>query len=148
SGQTNINFNLSSDLYLTGDLLLAVPGIQPCPICQNGSCVGGPNDTMPCTPSTGNLGEAFPTTHDCPPPAGTFIGSLPIPFALTTGATTLTASDSDGAGAQTNVFCGFCRSTTPPNPFQNPAKACTSNADCTTAPFTACQQRNDGAFGN
>src|SRR5207244_672095 len=119
-----------------------------CPICPAGTCVGGPNNGLACSPGSSDLGDAYPTTHDCPPPEGNFIGSLPIPFALTTGTASATSSDTDGAGTQVNVFCGFCRSTTAPNPFRNPPQPCHSNAECTTAPFTRCQQRTDGAFGN
>jgi hypothetical protein len=149
-GDTALNFDLSSDLYLAGDALTDVAGVQPCPLCVSSLCVGGPNDGDACTPgsSGASLGDAYPTSHDCPPAPGQFIGSLPIAFALTSGTKTSTATDTDGAGAQTKVFCGFCRSAVPPSPFRNPPTPCTSNADCTNAPFTACQQRFDGAFGN
>jgi len=149
TGDTAINFNLSSDLYLSGDLLPSVPGIQPCPVCLNSLCVGGPNNGLACTPSdSASLGPAYPTTHDCPPPSAQFIGALPIPFALSTGTLTKTATDTDGPGPQQFTFCGFCRSAVAPQPFRNPATPCSSNADCTSAPFLRCEQRTDGAYGN
>src|SRR5262249_40976483 len=92
-GTANINFNLSADLYLTGARLSSEPGIQPCPICVNSACIGGPNNGLACSPGSTDLGDAYPTTHDCPPPEGNFIGSLPIPFALTTGSVSATSSD-------------------------------------------------------
>jgi hypothetical protein len=148
AGASNINFDLLSDLYLTGDLLPGEPGVNPCPLCKGGTpvCIGGPNNGVTCTPgSILTIGDAYPVSHDCPPPVSTFIGSLPIPYALTTGTS---SKPSFAAGGQVNVFCGFCRSLVPPKPFRNPPQSCTSNADCTTAPFTACQQSTEGVFGN
>ena len=155
-GASQINFNLSSDLYLTGDSLASRTGIQPCPICDSGTlkCDGGPNNGLACTPGEAVVtGPAFPTSHDCPPAASTYIGALPIPYSLTSGVTTLTASDKDGTCpglgcAQVLTFCGFCRSKNPPQPFEPGPHACNSNSDCTNPSFPACQQRTDGAFGN
>jgi hypothetical protein len=157
-----LNLPLSSDLYLTGDLLdgsapnrPAVAGIQPCPICTPGGgcasgtcCKGGVRHDMDCSPDSSALGEAYPTTHDCPPPGADtgiapFIGSLPIPFALTTGTSTKTSTD---LPAQPFVFCGFCGQQFAPIFQGPPAIACTSDAQCTTSPFTKCRQRNPGAF--
>jgi hypothetical protein len=77
-----------------------------------------------------------------------YIGALPIPFSLTT--------DPSGTAPQQrktstlmnnqNVFCGFCGSPFSPSFQGPPAVPCTSNAQCTTTPFTACKQRNSGAF--
>ena len=61
------------------------PAIESCPICNETTheCNGGPNQGAPCTPGdSASLGSAYPTSHDCPPASGAFIGSLPIPFAL------------------------------------------------------------------
>ncbi len=142
----SLDLPLSSGLYLTGDLLPAVPGIQPCPICDTGTntCQGGPNNGLACAPGTLQTGGPYPTSHDCPPPGAAFIGALPIGYKLTTGTQTDIAFDNAGA-PQTNIFCGFCA--TSGGVFQNPAVACTSNADCTTGTFTRCRQRNGGAFG-
>ena len=86
----------------------AVP-IRPCPVCNpgTGKCNGGPNEGLACTPAdSASLGDAYPTTHDCPPPPEKFLGTLPISFRLTTGTATHVAVDLPN---QTNVYCGFCR---------------------------------------
>jgi hypothetical protein len=157
TGEINLNLPLSSQLYLTGDLLDGtqpdrpdVTGIQPCPICVDDGlgtnrCKGGPNHGNACTPETSVLGEAYPTSQDCPPP-GTAIGALSVPFALTTGAETKTQTT---LGGQTNAFCGFCRDVDDTLAFQSPPVPCTSSADCTSDPvFEGCQQRDPGAFNN
>jgi hypothetical protein len=48
--------------------------------------------------------------------------------------------------AQPFVFCGFCGQQFAPIFQGPPAVACTSDAPCTTVPFTKCRQRNPGAF--
>jgi hypothetical protein len=156
-GTTSLTLPLGSDIYLTGDLLDGSapnrpnePGIQPCPICKANLCEGGPNHGLACTPESSALGGAGPTSHDCPPPGNTVacngssacIGTLPIPFALTTGTATKTAID---ITPNTGIFCGFCA--TPAGVFHNPGMPCTANAVCTTAPFTVCRQKDPGAFG-
>jgi len=124
------------------------PDLQPCPICNptTGVCNGADNDGLPCTPGTlATPGVDFPTSHDCPPFASARVGTLPIPYALTTGTMSKTAVD---LPQQPRVFCGFCRRPESPT-FKRPAVACTSDADCASrAPFTMCGQRNSGAFGN
>ena len=148
-GSSAVDLPLLSDLYLTGDLLPAVTGIQPCPLCTGPSgsetCQGGPNAGQPCTPGdSASLGDAYPTSHDCPPPAGAFIGSLPIPFALSTGTQMKTSQD---FSAQPFVFCGFCGKPTSPSFQGPPAVPCMADADCTDPNFPACRQRDSGAFG-
>ena len=69
--------------------------------------------------------------------------SAPVPW--TTGTASKTAAPS---GTQTNVFCGFCRSSVAPNAFRNPPQTCTATSQCTTAPFVRCEQRTEGAFAN
>ena len=143
TGDAQLNIRLTSDIYLTGDLLPGVTGIQPCPLCTglpgSETCQGGPNDGQPCAPGSGELGESYPTSHDCPPPSNTFIGILPIPLALST-----TAQTKVSAGAQF-VFCGFCGNIRPS--FEGPPPhPCTSNADCTNPSFPRCEQRDPGAF--
>ena len=178
-GSTTLDIPLSSDLYLTGDLLdgsapdrPAVTGIQPCPLCLPAAnpavagctaancCAGGPKHLQSCTPGdSASLGDAYPTSHDCPPPPGpggaTYIGALPIPFGLTTSTTgtdprqTKTATLMNGQ----QVFCGFCGSGFSPD-FHNPPVTCTANTDCTGltgCPTAAdacdtCKQRDSGAF--
>jgi len=119
--------------------------VQPCPICNTstGVCNGGPSNGMPCTGITALTAPQYPTSHDCEPAGfGTPLGSLAIPYALTSGTSTKSSAD---LPAMANVFCGFCATTG--GSFQNPAATCASNTDCTTAPFTVCRQRNPGAFG-
>ncbi len=144
---TNLSLPLASGIYLTGDLVAELPGIQPCPVCVNNTCEGGPNDGQSCTPETNTSGEPYPTSQDCPPPGANFLGALPIGFNLSTGTQTDVAEDLPG---QLNVFCGFCA--TNAGVFQGqatrgPAVPCTSDAQCTTSPFTRCRQRSPGAFG-
>jgi hypothetical protein len=161
-GTTDLNLPLGSDIYLTGDLLTAETGIQPCPLCKASVCEGGPNNGLACTaedtgpPATGN---EFPTSHDCPPPfntqacdgtiTGGCLGTLPIAFELRTDTVTKTAIDFTSAPGQTNVFCGFCSNGF--GGFQGsatvPATPCTSDAQCTTTGFTKCRQKTSGAFG-
>jgi hypothetical protein len=147
SGDSAIDIPLTSEIYLTGDLLPLVAGIQPCPLCSGGTCQGGANDGNPCTPATSALNASYPTSHDCPPPGATDIGGIPIGFDLTTGSQTETAKAS---GTQARVFCGYCRDQTAlgSGTFENPARACTANADCTNPSFPDCEQRSNGAFGS
>jgi hypothetical protein len=159
---TLLDLPLGSDIYLTGDLLDGmapdrpnVPGIQPCPICTAGGtcasgtcCKGGPRHDLDCVPGSSALGDAYPTTHDCPPPgnagsAPPFIGTLPIPYAVTTGTTSKSSVDQS---AQPFVFCGFCGAQFAPSFQGPPAVPCTSDSQCTTAPFPKCRQRTPGAF--
>jgi hypothetical protein len=138
----SLNLPLASGIYLTGDLVPAVNGIQPCPICTGGTCKGGPNNGLTCTPGTTTPGDAYPTSNDCPPDPSQFLGNLPIGFDLTTGTQTRTAADN--LPTQSNVFCGFCA--TNAGVFQNPPHACTANTQCTTGTFIKCRQRSAGAF--
>ena len=127
---------------------------QPCPICNATTlrCNGGPQDGQPCTPAELlTTGDAFPTSHDCDPPSATSLATLAIPFALTTGSASKTATD---LPHQTLVFCGFCGARTTPD-FKNPAVPCTSDTDCTgikgcpgTTACNTCKQRDSGAFGS
>jgi hypothetical protein len=151
TGESSISLPLLSDLYLFGDYLDGssdtgpnprpnVPGIQPCPICDPNTlvCVGGPNHGLACTPGSGDLGDAYPTSHDCPPlESSNFIGSLPIAFALTTGTTSMTSVD---LPSQPFVFCGFCGNPFGPT-FEGQALGdgcpCTGNTQCTSGTCTA-----------
>jgi hypothetical protein len=156
--------------------------IQPCPICNatTGRCNGGANGMgtpmggtvdadSPCTPDGGQnvAGVQFPTSHDCTIAASQFVGTIPVPFLLTTGTSTDTAVPS---GTQQRVFCGFCRDRngtltgfgTCGGPSPNNGMACVIKADCPGGTCTAqpcesdadcaeplerCEQRNEGAFG-
>jgi hypothetical protein len=141
---SSLNIPLASGIYLTGDLLPSVDGIQPCPLCDPGTlkCQGGPNNGLACVPTSSDFGDAYPVSHDCPPDLSGYLGALPIGYNLTTGSQSKTAFDNPPT--QTNVFCGFCA--TNAGVFQNPAHACTTNGDCTTGTFTKCRQRSGGAF--
>jgi cysteine-rich repeat protein len=176
-----------------------LPGVQPCPLCTRicagganlkfpcaddsecpGStctagtlCLGGPNDTIGCTPGTSDsatLGDtegAFPTSHNCPPEPMTTItdaiGGLPIDLSFTTGTQVKQAVDF-GAASKQRVFCGFCRDidgagtlifegNTMVGPPAIPAAdgnavPCTSDADCQadSDEYESCAQRTAGAF--
>jgi hypothetical protein len=165
-GSTNLSLPLGSDLYLTGDLLDGsagdrpnVAGINPCPVCTGGTCKGGPRHGLICTPGSGPLGDAYPTSHDCPPPPGVlgsnYIGALPIPFNLTTDSTGALPANNKVAGHVNGheLFCGFCANNAG-TVWRNPPVACTSNANCVgltgcpgTLGCTSCRQRTSGAFG-
>ncbi|TMB55139.1 MAG: hypothetical protein E6J60_07445 [Deltaproteobacteria bacterium] len=133
-------------------------GVQACPLCAaDGKCHGGDNDGGACTPADSPINSNFPTSQDCPPPAGNNIGSLPIAFALTTGTKTMTSVDQAN---QPRSFCGFCRDINNqssgcfagdqtgacPDPKPAGPVSCNTNADCPAA-YPDCQQRNSGAFG-
>ena len=186
TGAMSLNIPLASALHLTGDWLNGsapdrpdVPGVQPCPLCSGSpgseTCQGGPNHGLACTPETsgsGVLGAAYPTSQDCPPPPGPFIGILPVAFALTTGSAGDTAFNSQ---RQQRVFCGYCNDFNDTGGFGlcsggandgdacllqadcpggtcGGAKPCQSDADCRPPispgePRESCQQRTGGAFG-
>jgi hypothetical protein len=141
----SLNLPLASGIYLTGDLEPSIDGIQPCPICTGGTCKGGPNDGLACTPGTATPGADYPTSNDCPPPVSGFLGNLPIAFDLSTGLRSKTAFDN--LPTQTNIFCGYCSSNAGvPENVGGAAHPCTSNSDCTTGIFTKCRQKDGGAF--
>jgi len=161
TGVTDAVLPLSSEIFLTGDSLSGVTGIQPCPLCSGGTCIGGPNNNGMCTAGTTAINESYPTSHDCPPEPSTSIGSLPIAFSLTTGsvkwsATTATNDTGSTASSQTRVFSGFCRDSALPDAmgaFKDPAQKCWENgmavgpACGASDTFESCEQRNTGAFG-
>jgi hypothetical protein len=164
TGATALSAPLSSFLYLTGDTstdpMSTIPGIQPCPICSSGSCIGGPNNGMSCQPGTTNLNAAYPTSHDCPPDPMFNIGTLPVAFSLSTGTilwtgTPATNDTGSSVSVQNRVFSGFCRDTdgtlafegsTPANAHQCWENGMAVNAAC-AQPFESCEQRSNGAFG-
>src|SRR5437870_3276573 len=72
-----------------------------------------------------------------------------MPFSLTTGTVSKTSFSTGAGNGKSNIFCGLCKD--PLGSFQNPptpANGCTSDAQCTTAPFTSCEQNLNGAFGH
>ena len=172
TGATNVNLPLTVSIFLTGDDLAGVPGIQPCPLCSAGSCMGGPNNGMACTAGTTAINAAYPTSHDCPPAPSDFVGNLPIAFALSSGTVTwrgtmATNDTGSTASAQTRVFSGYCRDNALPGgtgcfkgdpnpacPASTPgAQKCWENgmavgAACGVSDtYESCEQRNQGAFG-
>src|SRR5439155_21028802 len=145
-------FGCNSNAGCPGGTCANDSAIQSCPICNPVTlrCNGGPNEGAPCTPGNSNLSSAGPTSHDClPPHVGAEVGPLLMGVAPTTG-TSLRTSFSTGSGnGKSNIFCGFCKN--PSGGFQNPptpANGCTSDVQCTTAPFTSCEQQLNGAFAH
>jgi hypothetical protein len=132
------------------------------------TCLGGPNDGLNCTPATsdstalGDLQNAYPTSHDCPPEPSLSItddiGGLPIDITYTSGTMQRNAVDQP---SQDRVFSGFCRDllgegsgcfegdtggTCPGGAQDKIGVPCDSDADC-SAPYESCAQRTPGAFG-
>lgn len=155
TGDALINLPLSSEVFLTGDQEPGVGGIQPCPRCPSGTCIGGVNNGMSCTPGTSPLNPSYPTSHDCPPDPMLSLGNLPIGFALSTGVVswtgTVPTNDDGSVGGQQRVFAGFCRDADATGAFANPSQKCWENGvavgPACTQPFETCQQRDQGAFG-
>jgi len=155
SGATNVTLPLAMGLYLTGDADGAA-GIQTCPRCLAGTCAGGPNNGMACTPGTSAINSGYPTSQDCPPAATLSLGTLPIAFAVTTGTLSWTgtvATNDTGStvSTQTRVFSGYCRDVDGTFAFQSPAQKCWENGAAVgpacSGTYESCEQRNTGAFG-
>jgi hypothetical protein len=145
-GVASIAMHLSAAVYLTGDSS-PDPGIQPCPRCLAGTCAGGPNNGLACTPETSVVDpDAYPTSADCPPSAAQFVGTIALGANVTTGTAQAEAKPS---GTQQRVFCGYCRDADGTGDFANPPFECDSNADCgpVSPVFESCEQRHEGAFG-
>jgi hypothetical protein len=159
TGATTVSLPLQSIIHLTGDTATdpmdVIAGVQPCPLCSNNTCIGGPNNGMSCAPGTSvtGLGAGYPTSHDCPPDPMFNIGTLPIAFSLTTGTITWSATEATNptSGVQTRIFSGFCRDFDESGAFQQPARQCWENGMAVggpcTQPFETCHQRTQGAFG-
>jgi hypothetical protein len=167
TGASDVTLPLTSVIHLTGDTATdpgaTITGIQPCPLCSGGNpgtCIGGPNNGMACTPETSELNAAYPTSHDCPPDPMFSIGSLPIAFVLTTGTVTWTGTNpTNDTGStvanQNRVFSGFCRDQDGSGAFEGSSAAtaheCWKNGVSVGAPcadpFESCLQKNNGAFG-
>lgn len=160
-GTASIDLPLNSEIFLTGDSLPLVAGIQPCPLCTGGTpmvtnsgvCQGGVNNGMACTPLNSAQNASYPTSHDCPPLLSLSIGTIPIGFALDSGTVSWTATPAPqpSSGSQARVFCGYCRDGDTLG-FQNPFRQCWENGQpiggaCTFGGTPLCQQRDQGAFG-
>jgi hypothetical protein len=159
TGTGDIDLPLDAGIFLTGDSLPGVPGIQPCPLCNggapgvanSGTCQGGTNDMGVCTPGNSMQGPSYPTSHDCPPQPSLDIGTIPIGLALDSGTVNWvgTPAPNPSSAGQTRVFCGYCRDPESAG-FKNPFQQCWQNGPfgpACTAPFDSCQQRSVGAFG-
>jgi hypothetical protein len=158
TGASDVTLPLTSVIHLTGDTATdpgaTITGIQPCPLCSGGNpgtCIGGPNNGMACTPETSELNAAYPTSHDCPPDPMFSIGSLPIAFVLTTGTVTWTGTNpTNDTGStvanQNRVFSGFCRDQDGSGAFEGWKNGVSVGAPCAD-PFESCLQKNNGAFG-
>jgi hypothetical protein len=165
AGTADIDIPLAAEIFLTGDTLGSVPGIQPCPLCQGGTvgvpnsgvCNGGANNGMACTPDNtdangiNGMDPSYPTSQDCPPSQAFNIGTIPIGLALDSGTVSWvgTSANNPASVGQSRVFCGYCR-----NPetggFKVPFQQCWENGSlgpACTAPTESCQQRSQGAFG-
>jgi len=172
SGASSVAAPLSSIIFLTGDGKTdtgnSIAGIQPCPLCSAGICIGGPNNGMACTAGTTALTPSYPTSHDCPPDESNSIGALPVAFALSSGSVSWTATPATNdtgstASTQQRVFSGFCTDKALPGgtgSFDADAapglqlKPCWENGmavgpPCSEADNSAesCEQRTFGAFG-
>ena len=164
TGASDIDAPLSSVLFLTGDTATdpdaTIAGIQPCPLCSAGTCIGGSNAMGACTPGTSALNPSFPTSNDCPPDPMHNIGTLPVAFSLNSGTITWSgtpATNDTGStvSVQARVFSGFCRDadgtgafegTTPANAHQCWENGAAVGTAC-SGTFESCEQRNNGAFG-
>jgi hypothetical protein len=173
AGSTNEGAPCADDSDCTGGSCLSdTTDVQPCPICNPVTlvCNAGPNDGLPCTPGTPELGPEYPTSHDCPAESLLALPPSFQPLSLTTGTVTMTAPDGQ--------FCGWCRdvdaeaslcfegdedasgalgcpdssllgfacypaSDTDVSDCGQPIP-CNSDADC-RAPYESCEQRNAGA---
>jgi hypothetical protein len=174
TGTMNVDLSIDSVMYLAGDTGTdpkgVIPGVQPCPICAPSigaetcpgpdacgtCCHGGPNHLKPCTPGSGAIGAAFPTSQDCPPAPAFDIGTIPASFRLTTGtvswtATVATNDTGSTVSVQKRIFVGYCRDADATGEFQAPARRCWQNGMAVGAPcsgkWESCEQRNQGAFG-
>jgi hypothetical protein len=160
-GTAEINLPLNSEIYLVGDSLPLVAGIQPCPLCEggapnvvnSGTCNGGINNGMVCTPLNSAQTSSYPTSHDCPPLLNLSIGTIPIGFALDSGTVSWTGTQAPNPNStgQSRVFCGYCRDSATLG-FTQPFEQCWENGQavgtgCLSTPNATCQQRNHGAFG-
>ncbi len=159
-GATHIDLPLDSEVFLTGDSLPLTTGIQPCPLCtggqpnvtDSGTCQGGADNGMACTPRNTAQTPSYPTSHQCHPLLNLSVGTVPLGFNLDSGTINWTATPAPNPNStgQTRVFCGYCRDSVTTG-FQNPAQQCWENATavgpaCTNSNPT-CQQRTQGAFG-
>jgi len=153
TGEGGLSIPLIAHVYVTGDVLPRVPGLQPCPICTGPAggrtCKGGARNGKRCRQTVLPTDGTQPTSEDCPPDRRHFAGTFDLPLVLDTETQTATAVTVAGDARAQHVFCGFCRDADGTGGFQGTraadARPCQSNGDC-AQPFEACDQRSGGAF--
>ena len=149
-GDATVSLPLSAEIFLTGDSEHdpggTITGIQSCPLCSGGTCVGGANNGMACVPANSTINAGYPTSQDCPPDAMNSIGAIPLGATFTSGTARAEGVATGLAGSKQRVFCGYCRDKDDTGGFQSPGQPCDADADC-AQPFESCEQRNQGAFG-
>jgi hypothetical protein len=139
TGESFVDQPLNSKVHLHGtDQSPSTPGYQPCPVCVSGSCEGGPNDTLGCTPAsttydlydccasgtptmtTGGIGapctvNADCTNNDCVPGCTVFPTTHDCPPAPVEDIGNIPVpfaltSGTDTVNADANgSLCGWCR---------------------------------------
>jgi hypothetical protein len=153
AGDGGISVPLKAHVFVTGDLLPRVPGVQPCPICTgpagSRTCKGGARNGKRCRQTVLPTAGTQPTSEDCPPDRRHYAGTFELPLVLDTQTQTASAVAVSKDGGAQQVFCGFCRDADGTGAFQGTdaasARPCRSDGDC-AQPFEACEQRSGGAF--
>ncbi len=122
-------------LNLIADIRTGLPGdVSPCPVCagddapfdreRNGTCVGGPEDGMPCDAGGYHDIDGVWTSHDCPA-NDSKLGELPIhlgPMRTDTVTWTLTEDSPRCANGVGKCFCSTCNDPT--------RKLCSGHSQC------------------
>jgi cysteine-rich repeat protein len=143
TGRVELSVPLIAQIFLTGeDQSPGDPGLQACPVCNDGRCRGGANAGGACTPYAAGIA----TSYDCPP-VGEPLDELSLDLGFSTDTITWTAVPS---GTQARVFCGYCRDADVTLAFADPPIPCLIGARATAScppRFESCEQRQQGAFG-
>jgi hypothetical protein len=160
TGASSLDLQLGWHVHLTSDAAVdpggTLPGVQPCPLCSSGTCIGGPNDGMACTAGTTALGDLYPTSHDCPPDPMLSVGTMSIALRLSSGTVTWTGTFATNAvggilTAFPRTFSGYCRDNGETGDFERPPRQCWENGMAVGPPcsgeFESCQPNTPGAFG-
>jgi hypothetical protein len=142
-GTVNVSVPLTQEVFWTSDAAPLLPGVQPCPVCDQGHCVGGANNGGLCRVQGSLQDDAHPTSNDCPPAAATSLGAAVAWPKFTTGSVVAEARQ---GGNQHRVFCGYCRDVLGTLYFQSPITWCADDSAC-QSPYDGCEQRDGGAFG-
>jgi hypothetical protein len=102
TGEVAMTFALDTEIYITGNATQACPGCVGGTLgaCGSGTCQGGPNAGLACTPEASGPGAINPTSHDCPPD-GQYMGRF-LTYAYGLLLTTDTQEDDSGG---TGLFC-------------------------------------------